>query len=102
MGRQIVERDADAFGFRIMEVSEFAHADGEVDRRATRGDFHLAPGTVGVEEREQIGGSVAPVLAVVRSTCPGSGGIGRRTSPMSWIGLSSKQTTGRCGSGASA
>ena len=73
MGRQIVEHDADAFGFRIMEVSEFANADGEFDRRATRGDFHLAPGTVGVEEHEQIGGSVAPVLAVVALDLPGLG-----------------------------
>ena len=56
-----------------MEVSEFAHADGEFDRRATRGDFHLAPGTVGVEEHEQIGGSVAPVLAVVALDLPGLG-----------------------------
>ena len=51
-------------------VGEFAHADGEVDRRATLGDFHLAPGTVGVEEHEQIGGSVAPVLAVVALDLP--------------------------------
>ena len=47
-----------------MVFDEFGHADGEVDRRALVGDFHLAPGTVGVEEHEQIGGSVAPVLAV--------------------------------------
>ena len=33
---------------------------------------------------------------------PGAAGMGRRTSPISWVGLSSKQTTGRLGSGASA
>src|SRR5580704_15921707 len=34
-----------------------------------------------------------------RSNCPGLGGMGWRTSPISWVGLSSKQTTGRLGSG---
>src|SRR4249920_3977330 len=34
-----------------------------------------------------------------RSSWPGLAGIGVRTSPMSWVGLSSKQTTGRFGSG---
>ena len=52
IGRQIVEHDADAFGLGIMEVGEFAHVDGEVDRRAALGGFPLAPGTVSVEERE--------------------------------------------------
>src|SRR3984893_12013951 len=37
-----------------------------------------------------------------RSRCPGTAWIGCRTSPMSWVGLSSKQTTGRFGSGACA
>jgi hypothetical protein len=85
-----------------MEVGEFAHADGEVRRRAALGDLDLSPGAIGIEEHEQVGGAVAPVFVVVRSIFPGSGRIGRRTSPMSWIGLSSKQTTGRRGSGASA
>jgi hypothetical protein len=36
------------------------------------------------------------------SAGPAPAGFGSRTSPISWIGLSSKQTTGRCGSGGSA
>ena len=102
MRRQIVEHHADALGLRIMEVGEFAHADGEVRRRATLGDLDLAPGAVRIEEDEQVGGAVAPVFAVVTLDLSGLRRVGRRTSPISWIGLSSKQTTGRCGSGASA
>ena len=73
MGRQIVEHHPDALGLRIMDVGEFAHADGEVRRRAALGDLHLAPGAVRVEEHEQVGGAVAPVLAVVALDLPGLG-----------------------------
>ncbi len=48
-----------------MEVGEFAHADGEVGRRAALGDLDLAPGAVRIEEDEQVGGAVAPVFADV-------------------------------------
>ena len=44
MRRQIVEHHPDALGPRIMEVGEFAHADGEVGRRAALADLDLAPG----------------------------------------------------------
>ena len=83
----------------IMDVDELAHALGEVLGGAPLGDLHLAPGPVDVEEHEQIGGAVAPIFAVVALELPGLAGIGWRTSPMSWIGLSSKQTTGRFGIG---
>src|SRR5271170_7903574 len=33
-----------------------------------------------------------------RSGWPGAGGIGKRVSPINWVGLSSKQITGRFGS----
>ena len=48
-----------------MDVGEIAHAGGEVLRGAALGDLHLAPGTVHIDEHEQVGGAVAPVLAVV-------------------------------------
>jgi hypothetical protein len=54
-----------------------------------------------IEEDEEIGGAVAAVLIVVTFDLAWLG-IGSRTSPMSWCGVSSKQTTGRLGSGASA
>jgi hypothetical protein len=52
-----------------------------------------------VEEDEQIGRSIALVFAVIT---PDLASLGLRTSPVSWVGLSSKQTTGRFGSGSSA
>ena len=36
-----------------------------------------------------------------RRGLPGSAGIGKRVSPINWVGLSSKAMTGRSGSGAS-
>jgi len=69
---------------------------------APRGDLDLAPRPIGVEEDEEIDGAVAAVLVVVSFELARLGRIGWRTSPMSWIGLSSKQTTGLLGSGASA
>lgn len=102
MSRQVVEHDADALRFGIMSVGELAHADGKVFCGAPLGDLDLAPGAVHVEEDEQVGGAVALVLAVVALE-------------LAWLGrdrltdfadeldrLSSKQTTGRFGSGASA
>ena len=52
MGRQIVEHDADALRLGIMDIGEFAHADGEVDRGAAFGDFDLAPRAMHIEEDE--------------------------------------------------
>ena len=53
------------------------------------------------EGDEQIDGAVAAILIIIaRSRCPGWAGIGWRTSPISWTGVSSKQTSGRAGSGA--
>ena len=69
----IVEHHPDALGLRIMEVGEFAHADGKVGRRAALGDLDLAPGAVRIEEDEQVGGTVAPVFAVVALDLSGLG-----------------------------
>ena len=48
-----------------VNIGEIAHADGEVDGGAAVGDFDLAPGSVHVEEDEQVGRAIALVLAVV-------------------------------------
>jgi hypothetical protein len=48
-----------------VNVGEFAHAGGEVDRGTAVGDFDLAPGSMHIEEDKQVGGSVSPILAVV-------------------------------------
>ena len=86
----------------IVDIDQLAYALGEVLVSAPVGDLHPAPGTVGVEEDEQIDGAVAAIFAVVTLKLARLGGMGSRTSPMSWVGLSSKQTTGLWGSGASA
>jgi hypothetical protein len=85
--------------FGIIAVSELAHAEGEVLSGAPCRDLHLAPGAVHVEEDEQVCRPVAVILAIVSLDLTGLGGIGWRTSPISWIGLSSKQITGRRGVG---
>ena len=102
VGRQVILHDADARGFGIMDIDEFAHALGIIFRRPALGDLDLAPGPVHVDTDEEIDGAVAAVLAIVAFKLAGWAGIGWRTSPINWTGLSSKQTTGRLGSGASA
>src|ERR1700675_4012746 len=63
--RQIVQDDADAFRFREVDITELAHAGGEVHGGAAVGDFDPAPRAMHVEENEQVGRSVALVFAVV-------------------------------------
>ena len=48
-----------------MDIDEFAHALGVVFRRPPLGDLDLAPGTMHVEDDEEIGGAVAAVLVIV-------------------------------------
>jgi hypothetical protein len=102
MGRQIVGYDADALGLRIVGAGEFAHADGESRRCAALGDLDPASWPVGIEEDDRVGGAVAAVFAVVALDLSRFGCDRRPTSPINWIGLSSKHTTSRSRSGASA
>jgi hypothetical protein len=97
--RQIVQHHPNTLRFRKGNVGEPTHAGGEVHCGTTVGDFDLAPRLMHIEEDEQVGGPIAPVLAVVALELAR---LGWRTSPMSWVGLSSKQTTGCFGSGFSA
>ena len=55
-----------------------------------------------VDADKEIDGAVAAVLAIVTLELTRLGRDRWRTSPINWTGLSSKQTTGRLGSGASA
>jgi hypothetical protein len=48
-----------------MDIDEFAHALGEVFCCSPLSDLDLAPGSMHVEEDEQVGRSIALVLAVV-------------------------------------
>jgi len=48
-----------------------------------------------VEEDAQVCGAIAPILAIVALDLSQRGRVRWRTSPMSWIGLSSNQTSGR-------
>ncbi len=102
VGGEVVEDDADALGLWGIDIDEFAHAKGEVVSGALISDLDPAPGAMGIEEDEEIDDAVAAILAVEGSSRPGAAGIGWRASPMSWVGLSSKQTTDRFGSGGSA
>src|SRR5205807_9903579 len=63
--RQVVEDNPDPFCLGEVNVSELAHAGGEVHRGAAVGNFDLAPRAMNVEEDEQIGPSIALVFAVV-------------------------------------
>jgi hypothetical protein len=65
VGGQIIEDDTDTLGLGEVNVSEFAHAAGEVDCGPALGDFDLTPGPMDVEEDEQVGGSVAVILAII-------------------------------------
>jgi len=57
---------------------------------------------MGVDSDEQIDGAVAAILIVEAPRSARLQRIGWRASAMIWVGLSSKQTTGRFGSGGSA
>ena len=48
-----------------MEVDEISHAVGEVLVGAPVSDFHPAPGSMGVEEDEEIDRAIAAIFAVV-------------------------------------
>ena len=102
MGREVVEHDANELGLGVIEIDELAHASGEVASGSLVGDLDLAPGPVRIEEDEQVGRALAAIFTVIALAPTGAAGIGGRTSPMSWVGLSSKQTTDRSGSGTSA
>ena len=65
VGGQIIQHDADALRFGKVNVYEFLHAGSEVDGSTAVGDFDLAPGPMHVEEDEQIGCAIPPVLAIV-------------------------------------
>ena len=64
MGRQVVEDDPDTLGLWKVEIDEFAHGDGEVVGGAALGNLDVAPGAMGVESDEEIGGAVAAILIV--------------------------------------
>src|SRR5436190_24096333 len=57
-----------------MDVAEFAHVLGEIGGGPAVGDLHLAPGTVGIDGNEEIGGAVAPILAIEALQLTGLGG----------------------------
>ena len=65
MRRQIIHHHRDPFGIGKVHIAEFAHAGGEVLCRTPAGDLHLAPGSMGVEENEQVDRPIAPILAVI-------------------------------------
>jgi hypothetical protein len=88
-GRQVVLCDPDARGIGIMDIDKLAHALGLVFCARRSVSLTLRQGNVDADE--EIDGAVAAVLVIVTFELPGSAGIGWRTSPISWTGLSSKQ-----------
>ena len=65
VGRQIVQHHTDALCPGKVNIREITHAGGEVDCGAAVSEFYLTPGSVHVEEDEQVGGPIALILAVV-------------------------------------
>lgn len=100
--RQIILHYPNARGVEIMHIDEFAHAVGVVYCRPPLGDLDLAPGPIHVDADEEIDGAVAAVLAIVAFELARFGWDRLANLAMSSTGLSSKQTTGRSGSGVSA
>lgn len=54
--REIVDDDADLLRVGIVLVDEVAQAVGEVQARSTVGNFGVSPGSVRVDEHEDVGG----------------------------------------------
>jgi hypothetical protein len=65
VGRQVVLHHPDAVSIGIMDIDEFAHALGVVFCRPPLGELDRAPGTMHVEDDEEIDGAVATVLVIV-------------------------------------
>ena len=61
---EVVGDDADALGFREVDIDEFAHAKSEVVSGAMISDLDPAPRAMGVEEDEEIDDAVAAILVV--------------------------------------
>jgi hypothetical protein len=61
--RQIIQHDSDALCVGKVNVCELAHTSGEVQGRPAVGD--LPPGSMHVDDDEQIGCSIAFVLASI-------------------------------------
>jgi hypothetical protein len=73
VGGQIVEDHTNSICLGKVHIAEFAHANGEVLRGPPVGDLYLAPGSVGIEENEQIDRPVASILAVIALRLPRHG-----------------------------
>lgn len=102
VGRQIVLHEANAGGLGIVDIDEVAHAMGVVSCRAPLGDLDLSPRPVDVDKDKEIDGTVAAVLLVVALKLARLGRDGLADLADELHRVSSKQTTGRSGSGASA
>jgi len=102
MGRQIILHHADACGIGIMDIDEFTHAVGVIFCRPPLGDLDLAPRPMHVDADEEIDGAVAAVLVIVAFELARLGRDRLADLADELTGLSSKQTTGRSESGASA
>src|ERR1043165_7874639 len=68
MSRQVVENDADLLGVGIVLVDEVAQALGEVQASSTVRHLGVSPGSVRVDEHEDVGGAVAYVFVVVAAS----------------------------------
>ena len=73
MRREVVEHHADPFGVGIVLVDEVAHALGEVEARSSVGHLGVSPGSVHVDEHEDVGGAVAHVFIIVAAPLAGFG-----------------------------
>src|SRR5215475_2747508 len=73
VGWEIVLHDADVLHVWIVQIDEVAHALGVIFCCSALRHLDLAPGSMHVEDDEQIGGSLALVFAVIPFKPAGSG-----------------------------
>ena len=65
VGRQVIQHHADQLRLWIVRVHQIAHTQGEILRSALRGDLHMTPRPMRVEEHEQVRRAVAAIFAIV-------------------------------------
>ena len=105
MGGEVIEDDADALpasGKATSTSSRMQRAKSSAVRRSVT--LTLRQRAMGIDEDEEIDGAVAAILVVEALEPSGCGRdrLARFADGRGWVGLSSKQTTGRFGSSCSA
>ena len=81
-----------------MRVGQVPEHVGIIDGGVAVGDLDMPPAFQWREHHEQIGDAIAFVFVIVTRWLSGLAGIGARVSMISCLEVSSRHTSGRCGS----